>query len=127
MELNIKEERAAKAIAELQDRLIESRRDRKDMEIEFIALKKNYYQVKQELDQEKLKSENINIELINLVNENNALQREMQMDQKLKGEVSQTRQYMEIKNERLEKELQDARQSLLDKQAEINSLNIHFK
>ena len=73
MELNIKEERAAKAIAELQDRLIESRRDRKDMEIEFIALKKNYYQVKQELDQEKLKSENINIELINLVNENNIL------------------------------------------------------
>ena len=46
MELNIKEERAAKAIAELQDRLIESRRDKKDMEIEFIALKKNYYQVK---------------------------------------------------------------------------------
>ena len=52
-----------------------------------------------------MKSENINIELINLVNENNALQREMQMDQKLKGEVSQTRYYMEIKNERLEKEL----------------------
>lgn len=77
MELNIKEERAAKAIAELQDRLIESRKDKKDMEIEFIALKKNYYIIKQELDQEKLKSENINIELINLVNENNALQREM--------------------------------------------------
>ena len=49
------------------------------------------------------------------------------MDQKLKGEVSQTRQYMEIKNERLEKELQDARQALLDKQAEINSLNIQIK
>ena len=74
-----------------------------------------------------MKSENINIELINLVNENNALQREMQMDQKLKGEVSQTRQYMEIKNKRLEKELQDARQALLDKQAEINSLNIQIK
>ena len=74
-----------------------------------------------------MKSENINIELINLVNENNTLQREMQMDQKLKGEVSQTRQYMEIKNERLEKELQDARQALLDKQAEINSLNIQIK
>ena len=73
MELNIKEERAAKAIAELQDNLIEARKDRKDLEIEFIALKKNYYQIKQELDQEKLKSENINIELINLVNENNAL------------------------------------------------------
>ena len=35
MELNIKEERAAKAIAELQDRLIESRRDKKDMYVTF--------------------------------------------------------------------------------------------
>ena len=54
----MKEERAAKAISELQDRLTEARNDRKDMEIEFIALKKNYYQLKQELDQEKLKREN---------------------------------------------------------------------
>jgi len=28
------------------------------MEIEFIALKKNYYQVKQDLDEERLKREN---------------------------------------------------------------------
>ena len=52
-----KEERAAKAIAELQDRLSEARNDRKDIEIEFIALKKNYYQVKHELDQEKMRRE----------------------------------------------------------------------
>lgn len=44
------------------------------MEIEFIALKKNYYQAKQELDDEKLKRENLSIELINLVNENKALE-----------------------------------------------------
>lgn len=43
------------------------------MEIEFIALKKNYYQLKQDLDEEKLKRENQSIELINLVNENKAL------------------------------------------------------
>jgi len=50
LEQNIKEERASKAIAELQDRLTEARNDRKDMEIEFIALKKNYYNVKNDAD-----------------------------------------------------------------------------
>ena len=77
LEVNIKEERASKAIAELQDRLSEARNDRKDMEIEFIALKKNYYNVKNDSDQEKLKNENLGVELINLVNENKALQRDV--------------------------------------------------
>jgi hypothetical protein len=55
---------------------LEARNDKKDFEIEFIALEKNYYQVKADLDQEKSKNENINLELINLVNENNALQKD---------------------------------------------------
>lgn len=79
----MKEERAAKAISELQDRLTEARNDRKDMEIEFIALKKNYYQLKQELDEEKLKRENQSIELINLVNENKALDGRITNDQRI--------------------------------------------
>ena len=40
---NIKEQRAAKAIQELQDKLVEARNDRQDFEIELIALKKNYW------------------------------------------------------------------------------------
>ena len=46
LENQVKEERAAKAIQELQDRLLEAKNDKKDFEIEFIALKKNYYAVK---------------------------------------------------------------------------------
>lgn len=42
LELNLKEERAAKAIQELQDRLREALEDKKEIEIEFVALKKNY-------------------------------------------------------------------------------------
>lgn len=42
LELNIKEERAAKAISDLQDKLRETLDDKKDIEIEFVALKKNF-------------------------------------------------------------------------------------
>jgi len=123
----VKEERAAKAISELQDRLAEARNDKKDMEIEFIALKKNYYQIKQDLDQEKLKNENVAVELINLVNENKALQRDIQTDQKISGEVTQSRHYLEVKNERIEQELQESREALLNAQSEVNSLKAEMQ
>ena len=42
LELNLKEERAAKAIQELQDKLRETLDEKKDIEIEFVALKKNF-------------------------------------------------------------------------------------
>ena len=38
----VKEEKAQEALAELQDRLKEILEEKRDMEIEFIALKKNY-------------------------------------------------------------------------------------
>jgi len=123
----VKEERAAKAISELQDRLAEARNDKKDMEIEFIALKKNYYQIKQDLDEEKLKNENVAVELINLVNENKALQRDIQTDQKISGEVTQSRHYLEVKNERIEQELQESREALLNAQSEVNSLKAEMQ
>ena len=105
LEMNMKEERAAKAIASLEEQLIHARNDRKDIEIEFIALKKNYYGVKQELDQERVKLENLNIEMINLVNENNVLQKDMRTELDLKGNVDQSRRYLEMRLERIEKEL----------------------
>lgn len=97
------------------------------MEIEFIALKKNYYQIKQDLDQEKLKNENVAVELINLVNENKALQRDIQTDQKISGEVTQSRHYLEVKNERIEQELQESREALLNAQSEANSLKAEMQ
>ena len=50
LEHGIKEERAAKAIQELQDRLAEARTERKDLEIDYIATKRNYFNVKQAYD-----------------------------------------------------------------------------
>ena len=67
------------------------------MEIEFIALKKNYYQVKQDLDEERLKRENQSIELINLVNENKALDNRLGNDQRIKGMNDQSYEFQQAK------------------------------
>ena len=42
--------------------------DKKDMELEFIALRKNYNRVNSELEDLKGKHENLGMELINQVN-----------------------------------------------------------
>ena len=47
--------------------------EKRELEIEFIALKKNYLNVASLLEAEKAKSENVGLELINIVNENKAL------------------------------------------------------
>jgi len=51
--------------------------DRKDIEIEFIALKKNFYNLRSDCDKERVKNENLGVELINLVNENKVVQRDL--------------------------------------------------
>ena len=124
---NVKEERAARAISELQDRLTEARNDRKDMEIEFIALKKNYYQVKQDLDEERLKRENQSIELINLVNENKALDNRLGNDQRIKGMNDQSYEFQQAKFQKQEYELQESRENLLRAQEENNNLKYQIQ
>ncbi len=42
LEKNVREEKAAKVIHELQSALIKSQGDRQSLEVEFIALKKNF-------------------------------------------------------------------------------------
>jgi hypothetical protein len=44
--------------------------DKRELEIEFVALKKNYITQHQYLEVEKAKAENVGLELINIVNEN---------------------------------------------------------
>lgn len=57
----------------MQDKLREALEDKKEIEVEFVALKKNFLNMTQDLDQERAKNENLGIELVNLVNENKAL------------------------------------------------------
>lgn len=74
LEQNIKSEKQAQVILELQDKLRDSLEEKREFEIEFVALKKNYLNVKQDLEHERVKNENIGLEIVNLVNENKVLQ-----------------------------------------------------
>ena len=55
------------------------------MTIEFIALKKNFYNLRRDLDKERVKNENLGIELINLVNEHKTVQRDLTTNEKEAG------------------------------------------
>jgi coiled-coil domain-containing protein 78 len=112
LEQNVKEERAAKVINELQDKLTDALNDRKDIEIEFIALKKNFYNLRQDLDREKVKNENLGVELINLVNENKAVQRDITKNVNQSEEFNEGKKFLEQKIQRLEAEIEDQQQAL---------------
>ena len=75
--LNMKEQQLLKTVTELQDHIRDINQDKREIEIEFVALKKNFITCNSELEGEKKKNENIGIELINVVNENKALHEEI--------------------------------------------------
>ena len=77
LEKNIKEQKTFETIAQLEDKMKELNEEKRDLEIEFIALKKNFIQGQSELEEEKKRNENIGLELINTVNENKALHEEL--------------------------------------------------
>lgn len=107
LEANLKEERAAQAIQDLQDKLKEALDDKKEIEIEFVALKKNFLNLQNDYDQEKAKNDNLGLELINLVNENKSLQNESNSVNRKHGDVNEEHRRLLRKVEKLESELQE--------------------
>ena len=122
LESNIKEERAAQAIQDLQDKLRETLDEKKEIEIEFVALKKNFINLQSEIDAERAKNDNLGLELINLVNENKALQDDSNRVNLKHGDISGEHQRLIRKVEKLETELYDKREALVVAQGEIERL-----
>ena len=77
LSLNVREEKAMSIVQEMQEKLRNALDDKKELEIEYVALKKNYLNISGELDREKQKNENLGIELINVVNENKVTTNEL--------------------------------------------------
>ncbi len=71
---NMEQESATQQIQELQDRKRELIEDKRELEIESVALKKNLLNLQNDYDNEKLKNENLGVEIINLANKNKSLQ-----------------------------------------------------
>ena len=63
--------------------------DKKEIEIEFVALKKNFLNIQNDFDQERAKNDNLGLELINLVNENKSLTNESNSVNRKHGDINE--------------------------------------
>lgn len=106
----------------MQDRFKDVVEDKRELEIEFVALKKNYIHMNQQLEEEKLKNQNVGMELINMVNENKALHDEMNDIYKKTGSQGDENSRFLNKIEKLEAENQEQREALVFAKAEIERL-----
>ena len=122
----IKEEQAYKAISDLQDRIKELSELKREVEIELVALRKNYLTLKNDYDNEKLKNENLGLEVINLVNENKSLQNELNDTFKRANYGTEENTRYMGKMERLERENHEKSQALIEAKAEIERLKNEF-
>jgi hypothetical protein len=78
--------------------------------------------VNQQVEEEKLKNQNIGLELINMVNENKALHDEMNDVYKKTGVAGEENHRFLSKIEKLENENQEQREALVFAKAEIERL-----
>ena len=85
-------------------------------------MKKNYWQIKKQLENEIVQRENVGIELINLVNENTSLQKKVVQVERNEGEHNLGVRHLEQKASRVESELQEARLQLLKSHAENDKI-----
>ena len=101
LEANIDKERALKAINEMQakDRKIIS--EKREIELEFVALKTNYISLNKELEAERLKNENLSLEIINLVNTNKALSGDTDALARVRGSLKVENDKLLIENKSL--------------------------
>jgi hypothetical protein len=119
---NMKEEKAMQAINEMQDKLKKALLEKREIEIEFVALKTNYLNLTNELNEERMKNENLQIEVINLVNANKALSGDTDILVKIKGDLSEQQRVIEMKNIDLSRENRDLNEAILNARAEVEQL-----
>lgn len=73
MEWQVSREKSEKQISEMQDAIDRAIEEKKEIEVEYMVLKKNYFNKCQELDEQRSKNEQIGLELVSLVKENKTL------------------------------------------------------
>lgn len=119
---NTREEKALQTVSEMQNKLKQALEDKREIEIEFTALKSNFYSLSNELSEEKLKNENLSIEVINLVNANKALSGDTDYLAKLKSNLSMDQERLLLENDRLKKDNRSLEEALLNARSEIEQL-----
>ncbi len=75
-DMDLRLEKAQKTIMDLQESLGQAVAEKKEFEVEFMSVKRNYLNKCKELDEQRRKNEQIGLELINVINENRALSKD---------------------------------------------------
>ena len=119
---NMKEEKALQTVHEFQDKLKSTVDEKRELEIEFVALKTNYMSLSNELAEEKMKNENLGIEVINLVNANKALTGDSDYLTKTKGDLSEDQAKLVLRVDSLERIKRDLEEALLSAKSEVEML-----
>ncbi|OMJ83352.1 hypothetical protein SteCoe_15755 [Stentor coeruleus] len=122
LEANIEKERALKAINEQQvkdRRILEGKRE---LEIEFVALKTNYLSLTNELKAEKDKNENLSLEIINLVNTTKALSGDTDALAKIRGTLKSDNEKLGTENRSLKDRCTNLEKELFIAKTEIEKL-----
>jgi hypothetical protein len=96
--------------------------EKRELEIEFVALKTNYMNLSNELAEEKLKNENLGIEVINLVNANKALTGDADYLTKTKGDLNEDQAKLVLRVDNLEKTKRELEEALLSAKSEVEML-----
>ena len=73
LEMRMKLEKAQKLVQDLQAELSKVLDEKKELELEFVAIRKNFLNKTNELDNQTQKNQKLQLEIVNLLNENEAL------------------------------------------------------
>ena len=101
--------------------------EKKELSIEFVALKQNYIELSQDFEQQKEEQEEINVQLINLINANKTLEEQnaklnekQDILQQTQNEFNDTKTSMESKIKELETQLTDLKSEHELQSVEVN-------
>lgn len=100
--------------------------EKSELELEFMALKKNYLEKLRELEQIRVMQENYSLELINVTNENKALQEEISKLYQTHGSTSDENKMFLARIEKLQNDLRDKEEALVFAKAEIERLKVEL-
>mgnify|MGYP000104790623 CR=1 FL=1 len=120
--LNIREEQAIKLVDEFQEKLKRLMEEKRELEIEYVALKQNFLTLRDNYEEEKRKNENLGLELINTVNENKALQAELNLAYKNSENAVAGGAQVSNRLDSLQRQYDDQREAIIMLKAENEKL-----
>lgn len=121
-----KEEKSMIAIHETQEKMEKALKDKNEIEMEFLALKKNFLELGKKLNEEKAQNERLSTELVSLVNANSTLANDTDYLSKLKSNLSVEQKNLSSENLRLRGQVQQLQEDLMNASVEIEQLKVEL-